>query len=208
MRFQDDGAGCGRQCGLEIAAATGQTQAVRAFFFSCSVCVVCVCACDDGVIAAHRDDAIDVNGSYVDAANGTALVVENEADKNDVRLTFTRDAVPDVEADFVARVDDEAFDARVVVVGNGTDGLRDEATGGENVSVDGGKSTVVDCDGDDVDAGDAVVRWSARLVGDAAGLQGVLRLSLRERRQRAGDVDGASTESEAVETALVFVRAD
>lgn len=204
MSFQDDGAACGRQCGLEIAAAARQTLPVRAGFFFAVFCFVC--ACDDGVRAAHRADAIDVAGRYVDAAAGVVLVVEDEADKNDVQLTFARDAVPDVEVAFVARA--AGLDARVVVVGAGPDGVRDEAVGGENVSVDGGASTVVDCDGDDVDADGGVLRWSARLVGDAAGLAGVLRLSLRERRPRAGDVDGASTEAASVATALAFVRAD
>jgi hypothetical protein len=52
----------------------------------------------------------------------------------------------------------------------------------------------------------AVLRGSASLAGDDEALAGVLRLSLRERRPRAGEVDGFTTESEQVESPLLLRR--
>lgn len=172
---------------------------------SCAAVVVfgALAGCANADRDARRRDAIDVAGSYEDAAAAVSIVVDDEADKNDVVVTVTRAAVFAGEADLTAGFD---VDALVLELGRGPDGLRDEVDGGENVSFDGGDSTVVSVDGDDVVAGDAVVRWSLRLDGDAAGLTGVLTVSKRVRQPHAGDADGQATESQQQQSpAFAFV---
>jgi hypothetical protein len=225
-----------RSCDLEIAARPRvlrcrRVDAMRrgpvrvrspllAVVVAVDALVVVAAGCDDAARAARRADAIDVAGAWVDDADVDAVVdvtIENEADKNDVRVVVVRAAVSAAEAALVAGVDVDDNNGDdfgvVVVMGDGPDEVRAEGDGGENVSFDGGATTRVNVDGDDVDAAplaagatDARLRYSLVLTGDSDGLAGTLVLSHRERRPRPGETDGASTEAEAVRVPLALRR--
>lgn len=178
-------------------------------------------ACDDGARDARRDAAHDLAGTWSGAWRNDddddddpsdqgvlTLVVDNEADKNDVVVKAARDDASAAEAPFIARIDDDGF-ATALVLGAGNDAARDETDGGENVSVDGGVTSSLAVSSVDLDAEVAdvsgpaaqgsVVRWTLLVRtddDDADRLVGVLQVSLLERRERGGERDGFETVSE------------
>ena len=189
-----------------------QTRQMRPIVVAALLTLATTAGCADAVRDARRADAFDVAGRYA-SADGE-LEIANEADKNDVRLTLTRDAATASEEPFAARL--IAGDPRKLELGRGRDSLRTEIDGGENVSFDGGHTSTIQVTGLDVpatptrpDATDARLRWSVLLVANEEGaLAGALRLSSIERRPRAGEVDGFSTESEHIDVDVAFVRVD
>ena len=188
-----------------------ETPRVRSFVV---VAVALLAPCCVDPRPARRADALDVAGVYAGVVDDSALLIDNEADKNDVRLTLTRAAASTAEAPLLARLDGGDDDVALVLeLGRGPDDLRTDVDGGENVSFDGGLTSTVSVSGPDVPAlpgpgaRDAALRWSMQLVADVdGGLVGALRLSGIERRPRAGEGDGATTESEHVDVDVAFVR--
>ncbi|MDP2341094.1 MAG: hypothetical protein Q8O67_09055 [Deltaproteobacteria bacterium] len=169
--------------------------------------------CSDEARQTRRDDAFDVSGTWSGAAG--VLTIDNETDKNDVVVRLERPSSSALEQPFLDRVA-PPLDKTIALdleLGAGVDGVRTEIDGGENVSFDGGVTSTISVSGVDfaavptAGATDASLRWSGLLVADDDdGLVGSLRLSAIERRPRASDIDGFTTESEHVDVDVAFSR--
>jgi hypothetical protein len=161
-------------------------------------------ACGEDPRVARRATAIDVAGAWQeqrgDGLAGAAVVIGNEADKNDVVVSLTGRVVDAAEAGALALVIDPATRdalADTLVLGEGRDAVREETDGGENVSFDLGETTTVQVVGVPVQvtasspsARDASLGWALRLRGSGQQLDGLLDVFVREEQPRPGDVDG------------------
>ncbi len=174
--------------------------------------------CGDGGRAERRAGAHELAGRWL-GVDGAVLVVDDEADKNDVVAVLTRPAADPAEGPFIARLPDPAV-ALALVLGEGVDGVRDEVDGGENVSFDGGVTSTLSLTGPELAADasrgatDARVRWTLLLLtvpddndnDDVRRLRGGLQVSVREQRPRAGESDGVTVEAEHDTVAVDVTR--
>lgn len=178
------------------------------------------CLSDDEK-AARRACALDVAGDYseVRAEGITAgtLSVTNESDKNDVKVTFARGALYDGEQAFLDRLADPADKEALlasVVLGEGTNDLRDEISGGENISSDFGGSSELDVQATELPAvasvegaEDPKLRYSLALgiENGSDELKGSLTVTFLEQRPNATD-DSKELHTETESFPVVFKR--
>lgn len=151
--------------------------------------------------AARAACALDVAGEYVELRDegieAGGLLVENETDKNDVKLTFTRGALYEGEQAFLDRLaadEDKAGLAALVTLGEGDSEVRRELEGGENVSTDFGSSSELRVSATERDALPSVegalepkVRYELALgiENGSDELKGLLTITFSERRPNA-----------------------
>lgn len=194
----------------------------NALALSLILSAVATTAClSDDEIAARRACALDVAGDYSESrpdgvAAGT-LAVANESDKNDVKLTFVRGALYEGEQAFLDRLADPADVAALsesVVLGEGDNQLRDELSGGENISSDFGGSSELDVQATELPAvasvagaEDAKLRYSLALgiENGSDELKGTLTVTFSEQRPNATD-DTKQLHTEDETFAVAFKR--
>lgn len=178
-------------------------EAVPAFALICAVAAATTGCLSDEEIEQRRKWAFDLAGEY-DEVRGEgvaagALLVENQRDKNDVKLTFTRGTLYDGEQAFVDLLlndADKAAVAAAVTFGEGDDDFVEGFTGGENVSKDFGKSSSVGVAAAAFGAKPGVegaeeskLRWTLSLgiENGSDELKGRLEVEFSEMRPKASD---------------------
>ncbi|MCP4498613.1 MAG: hypothetical protein GY822_01430 [Deltaproteobacteria bacterium] len=113
-----------------------------------SLIALCSACLSKEEVAARRAWAFDVEGSYTQEdldANG-ALQIENESDKNEVVLRFTRGDLFAGEEDITSRISDDTQRTQWLeqaTLGLGESQLWGAFAGGENISRDFGASSEV-----------------------------------------------------------------
>lgn len=170
---------------------------------------------------AFRADALDVSGQWFLTSPTIAAAVVDvsvETDLNDIRAVLRRsedvDAVSVDEADVVARlrnVNDRLLVRTALELGTGTDAVRTELVGGENVSFDGGSTASVDVVSGayaaSTEGDDSLVRWGVSLTGNDDELSGELFVTERRRTHTIGTTDtDLTTQRSAVEITLTRAR--
>jgi|GEM_PF-2325478 len=168
--------------------------------------------------------ALDVSGGYTQADVDPAgtLAIENENDKNDVKLTFTRGALEDGEQAILDRVSDEterAALAETLVMGLGESQLWGALAGGENISRDFGESSevwvaseAIALEGSIAEATDGNLRYYTHLTieNGTDALQGTFSLVVSERRPdpTMDDPENTSVFTETFRHTIRFSRDD
>ena len=171
--------------------------------------------------AARRACALDVAGDYTEVrpegVTAGTLAVANESDKNDVKLTYTRGALYDGEQVFLDRLADPADKEALVasvVLGEGTNEVRDELSGGENISSDFGGSSELDVQAVErpavasvEGAEDPKLRYALALgiENGSDELKGTLTVTFSEQRPNATD-DTKQLHTEDETFPVVFKR--
>ncbi len=171
---------------------------------------------------ARRACALDVSGDYSevrpDGVAAGSLTAENESDKTDVKLAFTRGALYDGEQAFIDRLandDDKSAVAAALDFGVGNDPVARDLVGGQNISDDFGASSKVSVSAPGMaalpsveGATDAKVEYAldVAIENGSDQLTGNLRVTFEENRPNATSGD-KELHTESKDFAVVFQRA-
>ena len=183
--------------------------------------LVLTTACGSDDRAAHRADAIDLAGFWVEVGSDRPpmrLEIENQGTINDVVVVVSRvgddRAVVAGEAALIARLasaNDKLAVRTALTIGLENDAVRDEVDGGDNVSFDRGITsslrvvTAALPARARVDDASSTLRWGLTLDGNDRTLEGAFFITDLESRAVVGG-DGVESRVSRFDLPTVFVR--